>query len=617
MAQSRSNKGIALIELLIAIAISSVIIGLAVQVMVLVRSSFLSSNIRFNSKDILDTTVDIVRSIKESNWDNISLEGVYHPEMSGDQWILAQGDEQISGTQFSRSVEIINVCRDSNFLIVDCPDGTLDPDSKQLIFNVSWTSPISGSVSTTQLLTRYAGNGFWNQTTQSDFSNGARRNIALTAVSDGEQVLESNSGPGWAATSRAANINITNSQSVNGIAIYEGRLFIVKDNDPGGQEFLIYNISNPASPGLISATELGSNGKKIIVSGGYAYVATSDDSQELKIYNITDPTAPLPIGSLDLPGSVDATNLAISGSRLYMIRAFDGTEKEFNTINITNAAAPALISSQDFSDTISDIYIDGKYAYLSTNIDSQEVVIVDLSIELPANNIAAVFNISGTENTSAVYYSYPNIYVSSQQNQIYVLSAASPSAISILTQFNLNNIGDMDIMDNKGFFVDSASAQGLYIYDLTNPASPSLIGNHAIGSNATNVIVQGAYAFAVTQSNSRELIVVSGGGTNFVSTGTFYSQTLNTNNGLTSIQSISWNSTNPPSTSLGFQIAVNSLGYAFDYLGPDGTSATYYTSLGSYPLSGSRGQYIKVKVVLTGDGSVSPTLDDFRITYIQ
>lgn len=617
MEQSQSNKGIALIELLIAIAISSVIIGLAIQVMVLVRSSFLASNIKYVSRDLLDSSVDIIRSIKESSWDTLSLEGVYHPVMSGDQWTLASGDEAIAGTQFTRAVQIDNVCRDSNLLIVDCPDGTIDPDSKQIIVDISWTSPVSGSLSTTQLITRYAGNGFWNQTTSTDFNSGDRNNTSITTSDDGEIVLESNTGPGWGAAGRVGNINITNSQTVNSFAVDDGRLFIVKDNDPGGQEFLIYSLANPASPSLISATELGSNGKKIFVSGGYAFVATSDDNQEVKIYNITDPTAPLPTSNINLSGSVDATNLTVSGNRLYVIRALDGTEKEFNTVNIANPASPTLISSQDFSDTISDIYLDGRYIYLSTHIDNQEVVVVDLLIEYPTNNIAATYDISGIENATSIFFQYPNIYLSSAQNKIFILSAATPASISELSQFSINNIGDMYIADNKGFFVDNISGLGLYIYDLSDPATPSPIGTHSIGANSQAVLTVGSYAYALTQSNSRELIVVNGGGSNYVTYGELYSQTFNTNNGFTSVQSVNWDADVPNGTELKFQVAVNSLGYGFEFLGPDGTPTTYYTSNGAYPLTGSDGQYIRAKILLTGDGIVTPTVNNFRITYIQ
>ena len=613
---AKGDKGIALIELLIAVAISSIIIGLALQVMALVRTSFLSSNIRFVSKDLLDSTADIVRSIKELSWDSLGIDGTYHPELAGGLWTLVSGDELVTGTQFTRSVQILSICRDTSLLITDCSSGINDPDSKQIIINISWIKPISGSISTTQLITRHANNGFWSQSTQSEFESGATANTLVTANAGGQIDLEGNVGPGWAASSRASNINITNSQLVNSIAIYKGRLFIVKNNDPGGQEFLIYDISNPRTPSLISASELGSDGKKIIVSGGFAYVATSDDSQELKIFNISDPTSPLPIGNLNLAGTADATNLAISDSRLYLIRVFDGVEKEFNTINITNAAIPELISSQDFSDTISDIFIDGRYAYLSTNIDSQEVIVIDLSIDLPAENIVGTYDIAGNENTSAISFSFPYIYISSLQNKIYILSAITPASISEASQISLSGISDIYIADKKGFFTDGSSALGMYTYDLTNPASPSLIGNHSIGSNATNVITVGAYAFVATQSSSREVIVVQGGGTNYVTNGEFYSQTFNTQNVFTEVQSIGWNATTPSTASVSFQIAINSRGYGFEYVGPDGTPSTYYQTQGSYPLVSTPGQYIKVKVILNGDGTETSNLDDFRITYI-
>ncbi len=618
MAQLRLNKGIALIELLIAIAISSIIIGLAIQVMTLVRSTFLSSNIRYTSRDLLDSTVDIIRSIKESDWDILTIDGVYHPVISGEQWTLTPGDEQISGTQFNRSVEILSVCRDESLAVVTCPAGTNDPDSRTVNIDISWTSPIPGSISSSQLLTRYAGNGFWNQSTTTDYNSGEKKNLLTTTVDDGELALESNNGPGWSSSSRVGNINITNSQVVNSHYIYDSKLFLVKDNDPGGQELLIYSLSNPASPGLISATELGANGKKIIVQNGYAYVATSDDSQELKIFNISDPTSPLPIGNLNLSGSTDATNLALSGSRLYLIRALDVTENEFYTINISNPALPSLVSSQNFTDTISDIAVDGKYAYISTYINNAEVTVIDLTINYPTdNNIVEEYDISGNEDTRAINFLYPNIYVASSQNKIYILNAQNPQAISELTQFNLNNIGDIYIADNKAFFTDLTSGTGLYIYDISTPSSPSSVGNHAVGANAYTVITNGSYAYVLNQSNSRELIVVNGGGTANVTYGEFISQTFDTGNGLTTIQSVSWNADLPVGTQIEFQIGVNSLGYAFEFVGPDGTPDTYFTSTGSYPLSSSDGQYIKVKAILSGDGTATPTIEDIRLTYIQ
>lgn len=618
MERLQSNKGIALIELLIAIAISSIIIGLAIQVMVLVRSTFLSSNIRYTSRDLLDSTVDILRSIKESDWDILTLDGVYHPVVSGEQWTLSPGDEQVAGTQFNRSIEITGVCRDESLATVTCPAGTNDPDSRMASVIISWSSPIPGSITNSLLLTRYAGNGFWNQSTSADFNSGEKKNILLTTVDDGELTLESNSGPGWSSSSRVGNINITNSQNVNSHYVYDGKLFLVKDNDPGGQELLIYSLSNPASPSLISATELGSNGKKIIVHNGYAYVATSDDSQELKIFNISDPTFPLPLGNLNLPGSTDATNLALSGSRLYLVRALDATEAELYSINISNPAVPSLVYSQNFSDTVSDIVIDGKYAYLSTHIDNAEVIAIDLTANYPTdNNITDEFDITGNENTRAISFLYPNIYVSSNQNKIYILNAQNPQSISELTQFSLSNIGDIYIADNKAFFVDLTSGTGLYIYDISTPSSPSSIGNHAVGANAFAVFVNGSYAYVLNQSNSRELIVVNGGGTNNVTYGEFISQTFDTGNGLTTIQSVSWNADLPANTQIAFQIGVNSLGYAFEYVGPDGTPGTYFTSTGSYPLSASDGQYIRVKAILTGDGTSTPTVEDIRLTYIQ
>ncbi|MFC2063043.1 SdrD B-like domain-containing protein, partial [Chloroflexota bacterium] len=82
-------------------------------------------------------------------------------------------------------------------------------------------------------------------------------------------------------------------------------------------------------------------------------------------------------------------------------------------------------------------------------------------------------------------------------------------------------------------------------------------------------------------------------------------------------ENISWSATEPPGTSLKFQIATNNDGSTWDFLGWDGTPGTYYETSGSAIWPGHIGdQYIRYKAYLeTSDSNETPVLHDITMAY--
>ena len=80
---------------------------------------------------------------------------------------------------------------------------------------------------------------------------------------------------------------------------------------------------------------------------------------------------------------------------------------------------------------------------------------------------------------------------------------------------------------------------------------------------------------------------------------------------------ISWDNQSPGSTELKFQIATNNNNSTWNFVGPDGSSATYYETSGANVWSGHDGKrYIKYKAYLgTTNSSQTPALKEVRITY--
>jgi hypothetical protein len=78
----------------------------------------------------------------------------------------------------------------------------------------------------------------------------------------------------------------------------------------------------------------------------------------------------------------------------------------------------------------------------------------------------------------------------------------------------------------------------------------------------------------------------------------------------TSFYSIFWEADTPSGTSVKFQVAANNDNATWSFVGPDGTSGTWFTtSGGSLPSSCQGKRYIKYKAVLsTTDPTVTPSL---------
>ena len=84
------------------------------------------------------------------------------------------------------------------------------------------------------------------------------------------------------------------------------------------------------------------------------------------------------------------------------------------------------------------------------------------------------------------------------------------------------------------------------------------------------------------------------------------------------VASLSWSAATPAGTSVSFQLAASaSPDGPFDFAGPDGTPATFFTTPGA--IAGPqlfRGRFFRYRAFLaTGDTSVTPRLDDVTVCY--
>ncbi|HSX61614.1 MAG TPA: carboxypeptidase-like regulatory domain-containing protein, partial [Tahibacter sp.] len=80
---------------------------------------------------------------------------------------------------------------------------------------------------------------------------------------------------------------------------------------------------------------------------------------------------------------------------------------------------------------------------------------------------------------------------------------------------------------------------------------------------------------------------------------------------------LSWNATVPANTSLQFQVAAsNSITGPFNFVGPDGTAGTYFTTSGASLSQFDNNRYLRYRAYFaTTDSAVSPTLNDVTVCF--
>ncbi|MEI7709282.1 MAG: prepilin-type N-terminal cleavage/methylation domain-containing protein [bacterium] len=114
--------------------------------------------------------------------------------------------------------------------------------------------------------------------------------------------------------------------------------------------------------------------------------------------------------------------------------------------------------------------------------------------------------------------------------------------------------------------------------------------------------------------------LINGSGHTLSSAGWLESSTFDTGSASTNYTTLDWQpSSQDPSVSVKLQIATNNDNATWNFLGPDGTSGTYYTTPGTTISTGhDNNQYVRYRTYLsTSDTSKNPTVTSVNINYVS
>jgi len=281
--------------------------------------------------------------------------------------------------------------------------------------------------------------------------------------------------------------------------------------------FLVVNISNPASPSVVSTSSVAASPTNVTVSGNYAYVTTSSDTAELQIVDVSNPASPSIKSSVNMAGTGNAVSVALNGLIAFVARNQDTTTSanEVTTVNVASPTAPTVLGGYNIATiNMTGVYVKDNFVYAATSSTTQEMLVLNatnlatLTLTFtynPSTSVAAT-TIAGFDNT--VF-----LGVGSTIRAIDITNPAAPvaQATTFTTAGTANKI-DFDVTHQYAFIGTSGTAGEFQVVNITNLASISLVKTVDV-SGTTSTINGVSYnstydvVVAASASDTQEVIV--------------------------------------------------------------------------------------------------------------
>lgn len=345
--------------------------------------------------------------------------------------------------------------------------------------------------------------------------------------------------------------------SPTAIEALAGRIYVATYNNGGDNShgyFQMFSTSNPAQPSLVGSTPLVRRGTSLQVRNGIAYVGSNyPSSSNMQVLRVGSDVTTLQVhgntsigGSLDVENSLKARNGTFSGnltaSNITSLGTLQGQSIDSYSvggtlaIGSTNASAISLNQNTTLASGRSlsvagstTITTDSATALKVSNSTNDNLLLVDASGmnvdigstnaptentdiggSIPESGASGNINISSLPNSVAVSgnYAYVAASIVNKLTVVDISQASSPGVVSTVPAG-----GDARYVAVEGDRVYLMLRNGtVELYDVSNPASPSLLGSTST-SNATT----SAQAVAV-KDNYLYLSYVATNGTGYIDT---------------------------------------------------------------------------------------------------
>lgn len=647
-------SGFSLIEILI-------VIGVLGSVMA-VLSYFSIDTLRFqqNVRNKTASAVKIeelgrgIKHIKDTDWQMIysTLEdGPKHIEFNGDTYEIVSGYDT-EGT-ITSSFQVERVFRDTERNIVES-GGFEDIHTVKVNMLITWEDFLGNQ----QNLQVYSYVNHWEiqyfeDTSEEDFSAGILNDTYITNDEGGEILLATAFYHDWCNPSLSlSQYDIPGSGLAKTVFATEGNAYLGTGGNASGISVTHLGIGNDNPPTVLVSQEWdGEKVNKIFVGDRYIYVSTDDNAQEVQILDgSTNPFVKL--GWVNSAGSTDGDTLWIDERGVGYVTTgntlsiFDVgyTDNNVGTVAANSGSRPVLgtLSLGSGSMKVSQIKVIDNYLYIAVDGLAYELIIVDISSPasptIVSENVVTSLVVTAMDVSDDGRYTYIGTASSSDLPEVYVVDTTSKVGVRpVIAQYETNGttVRGIQVIDDYGrVLIVGQNGEEYQVVTIGTNNSLVRCGGLEVNSGVNDVTsltdsTGNVYSYLMTSDASTEFKIIRGGrggggadGYGYVTDGYFESRVFDTDGLLSTFYNFFWDTTLLPSSEVGIQLRTGDTSdlTGMPWVGPDGTSSTYFTDskVNSLPNQLQNHRYMQYRLrMVTNDTNVTPIFKNISLYYAK
>ncbi len=256
-----------------------------------------------------------------------------------------------------------------------------------------------------------------------------------------------------------------------GIVVNEGLAYIAS----GSAGLRSYEMNDPTSPRLLGEIDTPGYAEDVVIDGNIAYV--SDQAHKLRIINIDNPDEMFEVGHFDERTDrvfIDGDYAYIAGWRLYIVDVSDPSE-------------PFQVGEYRHISSFTDVVVSNGIAYLSAkraNRDGGGLVVLNVSD--PEDPELMVYYDTRCSLNRVTLYDH-TVYASS-----YIFDVSEPANPQLLGRYDS---GTCEVFyDHYMFTCDYGD--GVRCRDISNPAEPQIVGFYPVDNSCVGLAFEVPYLYA-------------------------------------------------------------------------------------------------------------------------
>ena len=291
-------------------------------------------------------------------------------------------------------------------------------------------------------------------------------------------------------------------------------IFVACDNNQDDSDYAEYQVARPiimsmadfaASVEVIPPKPIDESGKVYAYAD---YIFINDNSKGVHVIDNANPAQPVRIAFIENPGNVD---ISVKNNYLYADSLSDLVVldiSDINNIQQVNRLVDVLPEGVVYPFEV-DIVEYESYDYenevlVGWDIQSERRLIEEVELQRFNDGIAVAetFSDSATgEGGSLARFKIVGKY-------LYAVDSHNINVFGISDLANPQDLDDVfagfdiETIFNRGNHLFLGSMRGMYIYDITNPALPTLVSEFQHGTACDPVVVDGDYAYVTLRGGN-------------------------------------------------------------------------------------------------------------------